>query len=77
MTKEIKFKKLFCIAHEGEYYNAVIVYSKRPWVAQTKRGERAKLEEVIVQWRKVLILDLWLVHMRFDWLTPKKVILDL
>lgn len=74
MGKEIKFKKLYCIAQEGYDANAIIIYSKRPWVAKSECDKDGKCEEVIVQWRKVLILDLWFVTIRFDWLTPKKII---
>lgn len=73
MTKEIRFKKLYCIAQEGYDANAIIIYSKRPQVAEIQY-ENGKSMEVIVQWRKVLILDLWLVTIRFDWFTSKKII---
>lgn len=75
--KRITFKKVFQKLKEGEYHNAVVAYNKREWLGQTRvlSEEEAKekgyaVENVCIQHKHYLVMDLWFLTLEFAWLSP-------
>lgn len=67
---EIFFRKLYKSPKEGEAANAIIVYVKYDWVAEScdhiETGHR-----VVIEWKHRLQVDLWLFIVRFEWNTKR------
>lgn len=84
MEKSLKIKSLYSSLEEGEYANSIISYTKNPYLisyrdvpvdlSSIKAGEVVRLNEVekVTQYKKYLVIDLWLVVIRLSWLTKIK-----
>jgi len=60
---KIKFKKLLaCINEEGMYTNAIIVVGNQPYIFHTSG---------YTQYHRMLVIDLWLVTIKFTWTSRK------
>lgn len=77
--KPIQWRKLYSFnPMEGTFNFSIVTYAKRPHLMKTRYIESIPDESVIIdrqpdqyiaQYHKVLILDLWIVVLRFDWLS--------
>jgi hypothetical protein len=73
---KITWKKLYTRMteqNEGMYVNSVILYATRPYLIKTIEHEDEmdqgvfNIERYVAQYEKRLILDLWIVELRFYW----------
>lgn len=59
---KVRIKKIYQRTVEGETIDSIVSFSKRDYYYMDRK---------IVQWRYFLVIDLWLIMFRFDWLYPK------
>ena len=75
--KQIRFLKPFSSPNEGEMITSIVAYKKTPWIIKTRPIKEDPTvtssqthEEVVVQYRCRLHINLWLVVMKFSWYSP-------
>lgn len=75
----ITFRKLYQEPKEGEIINAIVAYNKRPETITRKEVEYNPCftstqthYDFVNQYKKRLIIDLWLIRLDFEWLTKYK-----
>lgn len=60
---------------EGYAHDALVEYAKIPNVCKAVHHDMGngfgRVEEVVIQWKKYLRIDLWFVKLDFQWLSPK------
>lgn len=65
----LHFKRLYH-SYEPEGWppkDAIVTYGKKPYTARScDHGEQG--HEVIVEYKKAILIDLWLVKLRFKWI---------
>jgi len=65
---EVNFRKLYQKVNQGEWCNAIIGYSNFPLKFETKEDGFYCTEQ-----HCRLIIDLWIVVLRFDWNSNKNI----
>ena len=69
MKINFTFKELFSVITEnGVSYKAIILYRKLPLV-YTNVIDNGSVRSIVSQWVKMLIIDLWIVELKFTWKT--------
>lgn len=78
MEKRIKFLKLFGKIEEGELYQSIIAFRKRPYSMVRVSGSgptftsTVEYEDVVDQYEYHLHVNLWIVVLNFRWLWKKR-----
>lgn len=75
----IEFRKFVHLNRlEGEYSFAIFDYGKRPFIMKTRIEPITKgvkmagyAQQYVAQYKKYLIVDLWICVLRFRWLTKE------
>ena len=74
MKKKIRFKKFYQKPKDGEIVDSIIAYKKIQ--LKTEITDCSDLDNVqkyfSVQYKKILVIDLWAVVIQLEWLTKKK-----
>lgn len=78
MRKSIYFIRPFFYITEkdyGRYVRALVTYERRPYLCQSRKVEPSEqatytIENIVIQYRHFLSLNLWLVVLDFSWLWP-------
>jgi hypothetical protein len=77
--KIVRFRKIYNSPQMGEEGNAIIIYRKIEWdtvvkwIADNPCYITTKTTiRYVRQYKKLLIIDLWIVRFHFEWLTKLK-----
>lgn len=77
--KTIRFRKIYNSPQMGEEANALIIYRKIEWDVVVKWVPDNPLFITtktvfrnVRQYKKLLIIDLWILRLHFEWLTKLK-----
>lgn len=67
----VRIKKPFQLLKQGDELNAIVCFTRRPWVYSQKSYSVGKCERVVVQYKYFLRIDLWLFTLDFNWEYPR------
>jgi hypothetical protein len=77
---EIKFRQIYSEPREGDFINSIIAFNKikhivkeypRDYLRCSTCSDQYWNEHYVAQYKKRLIIDLWILVLRFEWLTKE------
>ena len=72
MKTHIRFTRLFIQPEEGETYQpSFVAYRKVPYYFEAGHIGGGHYKDQVVQWKKMLYINLWFVEFNFKWITKK------